>query len=216
MGKRILGLTLFMIALSTLLGLGTWQVKRLYWKASIITALDAEYAKDPHQNRYKFSDLKDIESDAIRYGSISGILNLQKQILVGPKTVDSTIGYDALTPLKINGGGYIFVHQGFMTSEQVEQQTISNKNQVITGILRAPQANRFTPNNNAERNVWLRLHPEEMAKARNISPISSLIMYKEADKKWYPRNKHKQYAFFWFTMAVVWFGYGLVLLRRRK
>lgn len=219
MGKQILGLTLFMITLSTLLGLGTWQVKRLYWKENIIETLDVEYAKDPKAYQYDFDDLKklEIETNPIRYASVSGIFDYTNEIFLGPKTEDNKIGYHVITPLKLDDG-FIFVNRGWVSASDIEHDSLMKKPRKtkVSGILRRPDWNTFTPRNNPDSDIWIRLDPQEIANAKKIENISQFVLYEGNSKKWYPRNKHKQYAFFWFAMAVIWIGYGLILLRRRK
>lgn len=220
MGKQVLGLTLFMIILSALLGLGTWQLKRLHWKTNIIDALDAEYAKDPKANQYGFNDLKKIEEETtpIRYGTVSGVFDYDREIFLGPKTEKDEIGYHVITPLKLQDGGFILVKRGWIATSDAEHASLPEKRgQVeISGVLRRPDWNSFTPRNNPDQDVWIRLDPQGIAAAKKIEKISELVVYQGNSHKWYPRNKHKQYAIFWFTMAVIWAAYGLILLRRRK
>ena len=201
----------FISALAILLYLGFWQTKRLEWKNNIIDQLNDEYTKNFEEWVYEFEDLK---SDKILYGSVRGHFIYTKEILVGPKPLNGKIGYAVITPMKLKDGKFILVNRGWINQTKINQisQTHSQRNLLVSGVFREPEWNYFTPNNSPENNVWTKLDIGQIAKAKNIHEISPLILYKEKsskkndllltqEKKWLPRNKHRQYAIFWFSMA---------------
>ena len=210
--KKIISGILFLGALSVLLSLGYWQVQRLAWKTEIIEQLESEYAKDALANRLNFKNLQD---EKIQYGSVRGRFDYKQEILVGPKPHDGKIGYLVVTPLKINGGT-ILVNRGWIEGEQAETSQPSG-NITITGIFRKPDWNSFTPDNSPTNNVWTKLDIQQIAQAKNINNVAPVMLYAESatksfapivmqSERWMPRNKHKQYAIFWFSMAGVLLG----------
>lgn len=215
--KKIISSIIFVIALSTLLFLSWWQVQRLEWKTTIIEQLNAEYAKDPAQNRFTFSNMT-LTNDAdvpLRYGSAQGRFHYNKEIFVGPKPLDGEIGYHVITPLALKKDGFILVNRGWVDQKYKGNMPVTTHPRgliTINGIFRQPDWNSFTPNNSPENDIWTKLDITQIAGAKNITPIAPLMLYAEESSKsfdviqmgankWQPRNKHKQYAFFWLSMA---------------
>lgn len=209
--KNIIALGFVLIGFVTLCYLGNWQLNRATWKNGIIAQLETQYAKDPMQYPLSFSALQDT---AIQQGHIRGRFDYKKQILVGPKTYESAIGYDLLIPMALKGGSNVLVNMGWVKGEKRDDiVTPSPRGTIIvTGISRAPDWNRFTPNNSAENNIWTKLDINQIAKAKNIGKIAPVIFYAKTaspefkglsmmKENWMPRNKHMQYASFWFSMA---------------
>lgn len=217
----------------TLISLGLWQLNRLTWKTDIINQLEAIYAKDATSSFYQFNDLKaaiEQEDITILYGSLRGRFDYNKEILAGPKTFNKQISYQVITPLKLNKGGHVLVSRGYITvgNKDKIEQTHRSGNITVSGLIRQPDWTKFTPKNNPENNVWSRLDINEIASAKNIQKVAPVMMYAETisaevphltlqEEKWTPRNKHKQYALFWFTMAGIMIGlFGYFAYTRAK
>ncbi len=213
--KTIFSYTLFIGALCVLVYLSSWQFQRLEWKKDIIQKLDSEYQKDPLQNVYSYAKLNalgDIEQP-IRYGQVRGKFIFEKQILVGPKPQNNKIGYQVITPLKIKNNEYILVNRGWVDNDDIPKlRPITELTSFsVNGVIRKPDWNSFTPDNSPENDIWTKLDIENIARAKDIKNIAPVMMYAENDfdyitvphsKKWYPRNKHSQYALFWACMAL--------------
>ena len=219
--KNCVAGALFISAFFTLLSLGFWQLDRLAWKKNIIDQLEAIYAQDAAENMYQFDDLKvEGESDTpILYGSLRGRFDYSKEILAGPKTFNKQISYQVITPLKLNTGGHVLVSRGYITVGNKDKITDTHLGGSVTvsGLIRKPDWTRFTPKNSPENDVWSRLDIAEIAAFQDIENIAPVILYAEESsltfphitmqsQKWMPRNKHAQYAIFWFTMAFVMLG----------
>ena len=201
------------MALSVLLSLGTWQVQRLAWKEDIIAKLNAVYDQDADNNPLSFDQLK---AEEVFYGTLEGKFNYSKEMLFGPRPYKNEIGYFVVTPLQLNRKDHVFVNRGFVSMKGKGKLSLTHVkgNIRVSGLLRRPDWNRFTPENNPKKQIWSKLDIDDMAKAKNIKSIAPVMLYAENaskdfgvlklyDEKWYPRNKHKQYAIFWFTMAGV-------------
>lgn len=216
--KKIITITVFGAALLTLLKLSHWQVERLAWKTGVINTLNAEYQKDPAQHQFTLTDLQALKDDdmPLRYGRVSGYLLFDKEILLGPKPLEGDIGYNIITPLELSTGGHILVNRGWIKESHKDVlETHPKQRNLITidGIFRKPEWNKFTPNNSPENDIWTKLDITQIAQAKNVTPVAPVMFYASnmsltfdniilQDQKWYPRNKHKQYAIFWFTMAL--------------
>jgi surfeit locus 1 family protein len=218
--KNILTIISSITAFIILISLGTWQLNRLTWKSDIIEQLNTVYAINAEENILSFDDLKITNNDLpILYGSVEGKFDYSREILVGPRPFEGDIGYNVVTPLTLKNGGTVLVNRGFIATEQKDQASSTHpKGRIkISGLIRKPDWNSFTPENSPENNVWTKLDITQIAKAKNIRSIAPLMVYAEKSSKdfgilqmqparWVPRNKHQQYAIFWFTMAGVFLG----------
>ena len=216
--KKTIGFVGFTVILSTLIGLGAWQIQRLEWKSNIIATLDEEYAHNPKEQLFTFEALNALENieQPIKYGSVKGRYLGQKEIYLGPKTQDRVIGYHVITPLKMKNG-VILVNRGFTPQKdgQIEKLSLPRGLTKVSGLIRKPDWNRFTPENSPENNIWIRPDIAQIAQAKGLPKIAPVMVY-EGAKKWYPRNKHMQYAMFWLALATIWSGFGIYLGLLRK
>ncbi len=225
-----LAIIFFSGAITTLLGLSYWQVERLKWKNDIIERLNIEYQKDPAAHSFNFDDLQAMNNHdlPLQYGQVIGHFEHDKQIFAGPKPHEGEIGYQIITPLRLQKGGYILVNRGWISLEN--KKTLKTENtqtsQTVTGVFRKPEWNSFTPNNSPENNVWSKLDIQEIAHVKDLKSIAPVMLYAEHSvntiiipqpQKWYPRNKHKQYAIFWATMALAFISvFGLFVLKNKR
>jgi len=224
--KKLIALALIIASFITLYFLGNWQLKRAQWKSNIIAQLESEYAKDPTQHRLSFADLQNTN---IQHGSIRGKFDDNNIMLFGPKKNGEDIGFDALIPMRLKQGN-VLVNMGWVKGENRNKITmpIPRGYIVLTGIARQPDWNRFTPNNSPENNIWTKLDIEQIAQAQNIEQIAPVIFYtrsasvtfntlKMMEENWFPRNKHMQYAIFWFSMAgILLILVGIIFFKQRK
>ena len=200
-----------------LITLGTWQVQRLAWKNDIIEKLETEYQKDPLKAPYTKANLTALATieNPIRYGSIKGKFSTKPPIFLGPKIVDGKRGLNVIHPFILQDGGSIFVTRGWIAEE--EKQTLNlpqgNSTQTISGIFRKPDWNNYTSNNKPEIGFWSKPDINEMADFYQLQDVMPVMLFATdiannqnlllQDTKWYPRNKHRQYAIFWYTMSIV-------------
>jgi surfeit locus 1 family protein len=208
--KKLIAVFLVVGSFLTLCSLGYWQLQRAEWKENIIAQLQAEYAKDPMDYPLEFSDL---QNTAIQHGHIRGKFDYDKHMLFGPKKMGDDIGYHAVIPMALKNG-IVLVNMGWIKGEKRQDIQIPTPRGyiVLTGIARKPDWNRFTPDNSPENNSWTKLDIEQIAKAQNLEKVAPVIFYaktasltlepyKMMEETWFPRNKHSQYALFWFSMA---------------
>jgi len=212
--KKIITAFLLLCVCCTLISLGYWQTQRLQWKNNVIKQLNAEYSKNPSEHMYQFDDLN--HNNQILYGSVRGNFVYNKEVLVGPKPLNGDIGYLVITPLKLETKGYILINRGWIDQNNIRkiEKTHHSGLVSVSGVFRKPDWNSFTPNNSPENNIWTKLNIQEIADNKKITPVVSTMLYAETIPKssdllvkqslrWLPRNKHKQYAIFWFVMAGV-------------
>jgi len=210
--KKILTIIVICGAVLTLAFLGTWQVQRLLWKKDIIEKLDAEYKKQPDQNIYSSEALMNIEKKEtpILYGSSKGKFTNNKPIFLQPKIHQGKVGAHVIHPFNLqNSNATILVNRGWINKDDIENFKFSKddtKEKIISGIFRKPDWNRFTSENSPSQNIWTKADINQITAHYNLEESLPVILYATEiednknlilqDTKWYPRNKHLQYAIF--------------------
>ena len=194
-----------------LCSLGTWQLMRLEWKKVILNDLKAAY-ENPIQGS-KTENLKDIQN--ITYMTVKGRFLFEKSILLGHTVKDGTPGHYLITPLKTQDKT-LLINIGFNPKDSpLETHTLkqfNNKEIELTGLIRKPSWNFFTPENNPDKDIWYRANIEQIAKTKEIENPYHLVMYAEKahpkideelpnHERWQPNNNHLQYALFWYSLA---------------
>ncbi|GAA5975185.1 hypothetical protein JCM11641_004385 [Rhodosporidiobolus odoratus] len=205
------------------LGLGAWQVKRLQWKVDLIDQLDSKLHQPPVRLPAKI-DTAAIPEFAWRKVFITGTLDHQNSIELGPKTRDGQLGYHVFTPL-IRGEGQdaILINRGFVKREFKDAETrpasLGKERVEIIGMLRDQEApNSFTPVNQPEKGQWVFSNIVEIAKYTGAQPVLVDQIYDDHPGKvdillrqGIPvgrnatielRNVHATYAVTWFSLSL--------------
>lgn len=217
------------ICLAILLGLGTWQVERLQWKERVIADLQTLYDSSASLPSLSEETLNALDQENLRfaYGHIDGTPEKDKAVLVGPVSRDGRMGYNLLVPLKTEHQKDVIVNAGWVDDlwkDTLEERLgIFPARVTIKGLARKPDWSRFASKNSPENNLWFRPDPAEIARAKELGEIHGTIVYADRidpplqdvipqEEKWYPRNMHRQYAIFWYGMAVILLAvYGFYL-----
>lgn len=222
------------LCVAILCALGTWQVQRLQWKEKIIAELESAYAQKNSQDLAE-GLLGEVDSgdNYFAYGTVRGHLLKDKAVLVGPSINDGRSGYHLLIPIMIREEKQpLIVNAGWVSdlwNDTLEERLATLPQDVtVRGLVRYPDYSRFTSKNSPENDLWFSANPEEIAHAKDIPAIYKIILYADNidpplqdvlpnEEKWEPRNKHLQYAIFWYAMAVVMLGvYGVYVYGRNK
>lgn len=209
--------------IAILIGLGTWQVQRMHWKEDIISKLDTAYKmgkKTPSLTKPQLDDLKSGKEE-FAYGSLNGRWIREKSILLGPRTNDGRVGYHLLIPLEADGQTLI-INTGWVSdlwqdtlNERLGALTFDDVN--VRGVLHEPDWSSMASNNSPSNNVWFRADVGEIAKEKGLEDVHPFILYADTvepplpdvithQQQWLPRNKHLQYALFWYAMAAALAG----------
>ena len=100
-------------------------------------------------------------------------------MLLGPRVRDGASGYQLITPLVRTDGSTILVNRGFVSKEHAGRSRYSeDSGEVdITGVLRTSETrNRFTPDNQPDKNEWYWADVDAMAEyaggeQANVQPV---------------------------------------------
>jgi surfeit locus 1 family protein len=199
------------------LGLGSWQIKRLFWKEGLIAARAAAVAAPPVAAPPSTAGVSGME---FRHVTDTGVFLNDKEIFLGATSDSLQSGYQVLTPLREPDGRIVFVNRGFIPSAlKVRAKRIAGEPAGavrIVGLLRLPPEGRpnwFLPDNRPDLNYWFWVDLPAMAKADQLDNVAPF--YIDADTAPNPGgwpkggvtrlalpNNHLQYAMTWFSLAV--------------
>jgi surfeit locus 1 family protein len=217
-------------ALLVLLGLGAWQIQRLYWKERLIAERAAAVAAPVVPVPQTLAQARRLDFHRV---VADGMFLHAKEIYLGATAGAGRIGYQVLTPLREPDGGIVFVNRGFIPAD-LKNQAKRAAGQIagtvrIAGLLRLPPAGRpnwFLPDNRPDMNYWFWVDLPAMAAANALARVAPFYIDADAapNPGGWPKggvtplalpNDHLQYAFTWFSLAVALIVIYVLYHRRR-
>lgn len=201
--------------------LGTWQVKRLFWKIDLIERVDqrvkapAVAAPGPVQ----WPQLSAV-TDEYRHVQVSGTFLHEQETLVQAVTALGS-GFWVLTPLKLDDGTVLLVNRGFVPPEhraRANRQATEPKGATtVTGLLRMsePQG-AFLRRNDPAAQRWYSRDAQAIAVAQGLHSVAPYFVDAQAGPsgEWpvggltvvaFPNN-HLVYAITWYALAMMVLG----------
>jgi surfeit locus 1 family protein len=226
--KRLITTVLILGVFVILIKLGLWQVDRLAWKTTVLNQIEK------HTDVNIITTRLDIQkhTDTFRRGYLDGSLNMHKIIYVQPRTYNKKVGAHIYASFKIKNKQFIIVNLGWLENGNVFTYPDFLPGRLGGHLRPYEKQNSFTPANNPRKNMWYFANIESFSEHFNIpeEQIFPMILYVETGYKLgnaqpfdasttpKPRNKHLQYAIFWFGMSALWLGlsiFAYIKLRRR-
>jgi surfeit locus 1 family protein len=211
------------IALTVLIGLGTWQLQRKQWKEDLVAALGQRLAAPAAQLPLR-SMWRDLNPQAAEFQRVTFSAEFlhDKEALVyaAPSALRTDVkepGYWVITPARLPGGSVIMVNRGFVPEAKKEVGSRAEGHVAsildLTGIMRWPEPRgTFTPADDAAHNLWYLRDHVAIATAKGLGPTAPFYIDLEAPAPpgGLPRvgpltvslpNKHFEYALTWFGLA---------------
>jgi surfeit locus 1 family protein len=204
-------------ALMICLGLGGWQIQRLFWKQDLIARREAAVTAAPAAVPKTLAEARDME---FRHVSDEGVFLNDKEIFLGATSEGGGQGYQILTPLLERESRVVFVNRGYIPAE-LRDPAKRAAGQIagtvrVQGLLRLPQAGRpnwFLPDNRPDLNYWFWVDLPAMSAADKLDRVAPFYMDADATPNpgGWPKggvtrltlpNNHLQYAITWFSLAV--------------
>lgn len=215
-------------ALLVLLGLGTWQVDRLFWKRDLLARIDARLSAPAVAlealDRLPPGDLE------YRRARATGRFLHDREMHLAARALRGQVGYHVVTPFELADGRVLLVNRGWIPQERRDPATRA-EGQVpgtveLEGVLRAPRGQGWLqPDNQPAENIWFWVDPPAMAAAAGVPSVLPVVL--EAGPAENPgglpiggqtrvkiANDHLQYAITWYSLAVALAV--IVLIRRRR
>lgn len=204
-----------LLGMAMLIGLGSWQVQRLFWKLNLIDTVTTQMAQPPVALP---ADIGDPAQWLYRRVTVTGTFRHDREIHLLAHDSHGRLGYNIITPLvRQDGGGTVLVDRGWVPTDNKDPATRA-AGQVpgvvtVNGLVRLPwRQGWFVPDNDPKANVWFWGDLAAMAKAAGVDAPALLI---GADAAPNPgglpiggqtrvtfRNDHLQYALTWFALAI--------------
>lgn len=208
----------FLGAFATTVGLGTWQVQRLYWKTNLIHEIQSAKEQSPLTERDLPTTEEGWKEKNFYPVKLSGTWNHEIEYHLAPRYYKSQLGYHLVQPLILRDKRVVFVNRGWIPAANKDISTRPHSIGVghgnVTGLIRyGSERNPFTPENQKEKNVWFGRDVQQMAdfyEVKNVLPAmvddvgpqdeKKLPIPSDGDIKIY--NQHLSYIITWYGIAL--------------
>lgn len=206
-----------LIGIALLCGLGKWQLDRLQWKLGLIAAADTRsHAPPVPLDSLLGKPARDVE---YTHADAEGAFIADKRAYLFSQLEDGRIGFQLLEPLRLADGRVLIVDRGFVPQADKDMPTETPPPPAgetrIAGLVRADQKPGLfaAPPDLANKVFYVRDIPE-IASALGLSGVLPVMLAEDLTGPHgsYPegghtrltfRNDHLQYAFTWFSLALV-------------
>jgi surfeit locus 1 family protein len=221
-----------MVALAVVfVGLGAWQVQRLFWKLDLIARVEARIHRTavPAPSASEWADVS-TEKDEYRQVTARGTFDHAKAALVQAVTARGA-GFWVVTPLQRDDGSTILINRGFVPADRRDPTSRASGNPsgpvAVTGLLRITEpGGGFLRSNDPAGGRWYSRDVAAIAEAKGLANVAPYFI--DADATPNPgglpvggltvvsfRNSHLVYALTWFALAAMSAAAGYLIYRRR-
>ncbi len=213
------------LAMIVLLGLGTWQVQRLFWKQELITRY-TDNSTAPVEDWHLFRPLfkaGDMTNNEFRRVRVQGEFLHQHEMYMTGRSRIGEPGLYVFTPMRLNTNEVVLINRGWIPSEyrppetridglyqgQVTLEGLFRLAQPVAGIRAA-----VLPENDMIKNTWYTLDLPMMAEHTGLELQQDYYLMDGREgaprpygHQWQIRlhNNHLEYV-------VTWYGLALALL----
>lgn len=216
-----------LLGLAILIGLGTWQVKRLHWKEGLLATIHERIHSAPRplaEIEKRFAETGDVDYWPVE--ASGRFLNGHERDFLA--TYDGNSGFYVYAPLQLDDGRYVLVNRGFVPYSRKDPSKWPQgelKGRVtVDGLARNPLAKKpsyFVPDNEPLENIFYWKDLKVMAKTAGLPLDKVLPFFIDAGRK--PANpgglpiggvtvidipnNHFGYALTWYGLAAVLASY---------
>ena len=209
--KNITFHSLFLIALVSLVYLGSWQLHRLEWKTELLNSI-----KDGQTEGY-IEYPYDIKNNDFSYkkSSLSGKIDQSKELHFFNINSYGQSGYNIIVPL-LTEGRTVYIDLGWTNFKDINSKEFMfrslNGELDFKGILIYSKKRRlFSPKPDTIKNSWYLMNIEEMDQFTKLN--SEKYIFRVVEQEYYLDllneftainipNNHLQYAITWFALAI--------------
>ena len=204
------------LGVAVLLGLGTWQLRRLEWKAAILAEIDSRIAAAP----VALPARPDPAADRYRPVTVTGALGGEEVHVLASMPGEGP-GFRVVSAMTA-GDRRVLVDLGFVPEAEAGAPRMAER-ATVTGNLHWPdETDGWTPEPDRARNIWFARDVPLMADALGTEPFLVVARAVEPPLGTVPlpidssaiANNHWQYAVTWFSLAAVWAAMSTLLARR--
>ena len=207
------------LVLALFIGLGNWQVRRLGEKRAYLDAVEARIGAAP----VAIPATPDPERDRFLAVTAQGRLT-GPEVHVLVSTRDFGAGYRIIQAFETQGHT-LLIDRGFIRLTDKDAPRPPHEIAVTGNLYWPDETDSYTPENDLGANIWYArdvaplaafLGTEEaMIVARETPPADPRIAPLPIDTRGIP-NRHLEYVFTWYGLALTWVIMSLYFLRRRS
>lgn len=178
----VLATCVMLVALTILVSLGMWQLKRLAWKEQILADITAIENADHGASL-------DLTSNAdgtygMRAGRVEGLVLLQT--------------------IKLQQGANAVEYSFIQLKDKSVLPVRGKAKSIMAGYIRdAARPNRFVPDNKPPTWFWLDAKALSTYLGKTVIAAEFIPWSKQDGPLPRPNNNHLQYAIFWFAMGAI-------------
>ena len=209
---KAISLIAFLVALSILLSLSAWQLKRLKWKSNLIDIRVSMYEGEVKP----LNVIREPSESEFQRISVKGKLLNEYEYFMPALSKKGNNGFHILVPFKTVENKFIIFDTGWVPLLKKERDkrinNIDNEEKEFIAVIRVPgRKGYFQPENDPIKNFWFFVEPTLMEKQLKFSLEKNF--YIEAvnngpngfplgnQTRIYLRNNHLQYALTWLMIA---------------
>lgn len=198
--------------------LGTWQVKRLFWKLDLIERVD-QRVQAPATDAPRAAQWPQVHANADEYRHVrlKGHFLHEHETLVQASTVLGA-GFWVLTPLQAADGTIVLVNRGFVPPDKRSRASRADTEQAgevaLVGLLRMSEpGGGFLRQNDPSNQRWYSRDVSAIAMAQGLSQVAPYFVDAEATRaeEWPAggltviafKNNHLVYAITWYALALM-------------
>jgi surfeit locus 1 family protein len=208
--------------LAVLLGLGTWQARRLVWKTALLDRIAAAEAGPP-------APLGDGVPEPYARLRATGRFDHAREALLGVELRGTTLGGHLLTPLLRPGGAPpLLVDRGWVPLARATPIDRPEGEVAVTGYARAADSRDWnSPRDDAAGRRFYLFDPAAIGAALGLPPpapfglvalaepgVPPTVLPAAARSLPRPTNPHLGYAITWYGLAAALLGVLIAFLRR--
>lgn len=215
-----------------LLALGTWQVKRLFWKLDLIARVE-ERARSVPVDAPGPQQWGDLRPDDFEYRRVSVTGTFRNDLEAMTQAVtERGPGYWVMVPLVRNDGAVFLVNRGFVPPDRRDPQTRSDGvltgPVTVTGLMRVSEPDGgFLRSNEPAAGRWFSRDVAALASINGLQNVAPFFIDADATgpegvlpvggmTRLVFTNNHLVYAITWYTLAAMAAGGGWFALRHRN
>ena len=233
--RDVSALLFVVVSVIVMLYLGTWQVKRLFWKNALVQTIATNTSMEPLALD-RCQDLQVQAQDLYRPVTLSGEFDYKHAfyLYAGAREMQGGQGYRMLTIFNCAKGGHILVDRGWVPLDyrQMPEKIYEPKGTMTLhgALLKGEQPGIFTPSNRPEHNMWYWIDLDSFAKVTSYSLPAVFFMEAPTERDGpvhirFPlgkqveaslRNNHLQYAITWYSLAIAAIVIYILALRNKR
>ncbi|SET66532.1 SURF1 family protein [Oceanicella actignis] len=215
----VFAIVLGAVGAAILVGLGTWQLRRLAWKEGLIATLEQRLSQPPAPLPQRPVESRDehlrVRVEGARLDGPRNELHVLTSLPPhGP-------GFRVIVAFETDDGRRILVDRGFVP-ESLKNAPRPGGRETVTGALLWPDEGGARLPPDAARGIWFARDVPAMARALDAEPVLVVAETAPEGVEWPKpqpvtvrlRNDHLQYAVTWFSLAAVWLGMTAAFILR--